>query len=325
MTLPRKQLINVTDTPYYHCISRCVRRAFLCGEDKLTGKSYEHRREWVEDKLEFLSGIFALDISAYAIMSNHTHIVFYIDADTANAWSDEEVVRRWLLLFHGTLLIQQYSKGVIIAEHLKITLDETITKYRERLMDISWFMRILNEGIARQANLEDNCTGRFWEGRFKSQALLDEAAVAACMAYVDLNPIRAGIAKTPETSDFTSIQQRITAAKTGKQPKKLQPFVGSPRKGIPDNGLHFELKDYIELVELTGRCIREDKAGHIEASELPILERLNITSENWLSLTKDLTRLFHGAIGEPQTMTVHYEKTNQKRRTNINQSKILFA
>ena len=155
MTLPRKQLINVTDTPYYHCISRCVRRAFLCGEDKLTGKSYEHRREWVEDKLEFLSGIFALDISAYAIMSNHTHIVFYIDADTANAWSDEEVVRRWLLLFHGTLLIQQYSKGVIIAEHLKITLDETITKYRERLMDISWFMRILNEGIARQANLEE--------------------------------------------------------------------------------------------------------------------------------------------------------------------------
>ena len=117
----------------------------------------------------------------------------------------------------------------------------------------------------------------------------------------------------------------VTAAKTGKQPKKLQPFVGNPKKDIPNNGLHFEFKDYIELVELTGRCIREDKAGHIEASELPILERLNITPENWLSLSKDLTRIFYGAIGEPQTMTDYYEKTNHKRRTNINQSKTLFA
>ena len=324
MAIPRKQLISVTDTPYYHCISRCVRRAFLCGEDKFTGKSYEHRRAWVKDKIEFLSRVFALDISAYAIMSNHTHIVFFIDADKAQSWTDEEVVRRWLQLFKGTFIIQQYQRGDDIPDYLQETLLETIVQYRKRLMDISWFMRILNEGIARQANLEDNCTGRFWEGRFKSQALLDDAAVAACMAYVDLNPLRAGIAKTPETSSFTSIQQRITAAKTGEQPKKLQPFVGNPRKDSPSNGLQFELKDYLSLVDITGRCIREDKAGHIEANELPILERLNITPENWLSLTKDLTRLFHGAIGNPQTITDYYEN-HSKRRPNLNQSKKFFA
>ncbi|MFT6133441.1 MAG: hypothetical protein ACJAW2_002180 [Shewanella sp.] len=112
------------------------------------------------------------------------------------------------------------------------------------------------------ANKEDKCTGRFWEGRFKSQALLDEAAVLSCMAYVDLNPIRAKMAVTPETSDYTSIQRRITSAIKGEQPTALLAFVGNERQDMP-NGLMFSVKDYIVLVEDTGRIIREDKHGAI--------------------------------------------------------------
>jgi hypothetical protein len=90
---------------------------------------------------------------------------------------------------------------------------ERIAQLRKRLCSLSWFMARLNLFIARAANKEDKVKKRFWESRFKCQALLDEAAIATCMVYVDLNPIRAGLAGTPEESDYTSIQERIHAWK----------------------------------------------------------------------------------------------------------------
>jgi REP element-mobilizing transposase RayT len=324
MTTARKQQISLDDTPYYHCISRCVRRAFLCGKDEMSGISYEHRRGWVEDKLLFLTSVFSIEVCAYAVMSNHCHIVFHVNSDKAKALTQLEVVKRWHQLFKGTLLTQQYARGEALADYLLDSFNETVAEYRHRLTDISWFMRLLNESIARQANREDNCTGHFWEGRFKSQALLDEAALAACMAYVDLNPIRANMADTPETSDYTSIQQRIAAAKRNDQPKQLQPFVGNPRKNMP-NGLPFELIDYLQLVELTGKCIREDKAGYIEQSLPNILERLAISPDNWLMLTKHFTRQFHGAVGRESVLSEFCQHQHLKRRCNLNSCNKLLA
>ena len=176
-------------------------------------------------------------------MSNHTHVVVCVDKDMAESWSMEEVVRRWHQLYQGTLLSQKYHRGDKLSKGECISLYETVTIYRQRLYDISWLMRNLNEYIAREANKEDGCTGKFyslpslaltlraswscsnffqknlWEGRFKSQALLDESAVLACMAYVDLNPIRAKMETTPETSKHTSIKQRIHSIIKGEQPK----------------------------------------------------------------------------------------------------------
>ena len=316
MTTARKQLISLIDTPYYHCISRCVRRAFLCGDDKQTGHNFDHRRGWVEDKLLSLSQIFAIDVCAYAVMSNHTHLVLFVDEVTAKSWTSIEVVERWHQLFKGTLLTQQYYRGEEIPDHLMASLLETVNVYRHRLMDISWFMRLLNQDIATKANQEDRCTGHFWEGRFKSQALLDEAALAACMAYVDLNPIRANIAKTPETSAYTSVKIRVEKAKKGKQPQTLLPFVGNPRQEMP-KGLPFELKDYLELIDMTGRCLREDKAGYIEGNQPALLNRLNITPENWLTLTKDFRKLFHGAVGHSDVLSDYCEHKGLKRRTSV--------
>jgi REP element-mobilizing transposase RayT len=313
MPRPRRTQISVEDTPFYHCCSRVVRRAFLWGDDVYSGKNYDHRRAWVESLLFKLEAVFAIDVAAFAVMSNHLHVVLRIDIETANRWSDREVLEQWHKLFKGDQLTRKFAQGELIEAHDVNRLRHSIATYRSRLCDISWFMRCLNEPIARQANQEDNCTGRFWEGRFKSQALLDEAAVLACMAYVDLNPIRAKMADTLEQSEHTSIQLRIQAAIKGEQPKNLLAFIGNERDNQP-NGIAFALKDYLELVEDTGRIIRADKRGSISETSTKLLTKLNIPQENWLKLTTEFGKIFHGPVGTLQELTHYCEHLEKRRR-----------
>ena len=111
MTQPRKQLVSLSDTPYYHIVSRCVRRSFLCGFDTVTGESYEHRRQWIEERIRILSSIFTVDICAYAVMSNHLHLVVKLNPGEADNWSADEILTRWTSLFKGTPLVQRYMNG----------------------------------------------------------------------------------------------------------------------------------------------------------------------------------------------------------------------
>ena len=303
MPKPRTTLVSLDATPYYHCVSRCVRRAFLCGEDTFTGKSFEHRRKWIEDRLLEITDAFAIEIAAYAIMSNHYHVVLHINRDKALAWSVPEVIDHWHRLFNGSVLSQRFVEGEALGQAERDALSEQVNVWRERLMSISWFMRCTNEPVAREANHEDKATGRFWEGRFKSQALLDEKALAACMAYVDLNPIRARMADSPEQSDHTSIKQRIEQALKAQQPYlpdqqpgTLFPFAGNPRKDMPD-GIPFKLADYLELVDWSGRIMREDKRGYIPDHLPTILQRLDMDARHWLYLTKNFEQPFKSLVG----------------------------
>jgi hypothetical protein len=193
--------------------------------------------------------------------------VVRIDVEQAKQWSDIEVARRWMQIFSGPLLMHQYLGNADLTDPELECVADLLSTWRHRLADLSWFMRCLNEPIARMANAEDHCTGRFWEGRFKSQALLDARAVLACMAYVDLNPIRAAMAKTPEQSDYTSIQERILHP----EGSCLRPFAEDIDEGIP-----FGLKDYLELVDWAGREIKRNKRGYIPAHTPPILTRLRM-------------------------------------------------
>ncbi|BAJ01322.1 transposase [Shewanella violacea] len=313
MPRPRRTQISIEDTPWYHTVSRCVRKAWLTGVDPNTGQSYEHRRDWVESQLLKLADIFAIDIAAYVVMSNHLHLVLRIDIELANSWTDREVVEQWHQLFKGTELTQRFAKGELVEELNLSQLRHSIADYRSRLSDISWFMRCLNEPIARMANKEDKCTGRFWEGRFKSQALLDEAAVLTCMAYVDLNPIRAKMAQTPDKSDYTSIQARIKAALIGEQPQSLVPFIGGERFNQP-KGINFSLQDYLQLVDEMGRILREDKRGSISVSSSKILKTLNISTGNWIKLTSEFGKIFHGPVGTTQELTNYCEHLQKRRR-----------
>jgi len=273
MTQPRKRLVSYADTVYYHCIARCVRRAFLCGQDPLTGFNFEHRRQWIVDRLHELSAIFAIDLCAYAVMNNHYHVVLRINLEQAAAWSDEDVAEHWCRLFRGPDCVQHWLKGHPLDATELCRVQQYIELWRQRLADLSWFMRCLNEAIARMANKEDRCTGRFWEGRFKSQALLDERALLACMAYVDLNPIRAAIAATPEQSHYTSIKERIDEPNEN----PLRPFsdTADDAQGIP-----FTFQGYLELVDWAGRVVRSNKRGFIPSDLPPIVTRLGVDPKN---------------------------------------------
>jgi putative transposase len=206
-------------------------------------------------------------------------------------------------VFSGPLLMHRYLVNASLTEIEGKYVAELFVTWRERLSDLSWFMRCLNEPIARMANAEDHCTGRFWEGRFKSQALLDERALLACMAYVDLNPIRAAMAKTPEQSDYTSIQDRIEHPKTN----CLMPLAEKERDWLSIN-----LKDYLELVDWGGREIKHNKRGYIPANAPPILSRLRMDAAPVLGYLArdDLPSL--GALGPVTKLRILAKSVGRK-------------
>jgi len=141
MPKPRKSLISLEATSYYHCISRCVRRAFLCGEDALTGRSFEHRRGWIEERVLELAQIFAIEVCGYSIMASHSHIVMHADQPLADSWSMREVVERWHHLFGGTVLSERYLRGDELLEVEQTQLEGLVETWLQRLTSVSWFMR----------------------------------------------------------------------------------------------------------------------------------------------------------------------------------------
>ncbi|WP_404306490.1 transposase [Neorhodopirellula lusitana] len=195
-----------------HAVQRCVRRAFLAGVDAQTGKDYSFRKEWIRRRMEALASVFGIDVLSYAVMSNHLHVILRNRPDVVASWSNAEVAIRWLRVFPGRRMEEHLAEPT---EHeVKVLAGNVarIAEIRQRMSDISWFMRSLAEPISRLANKQDECTGRFWEGRFKAQRIVDEAGLLACSMYVDLNPVRAAIASDPETSPHTSAFDRIQAS-----------------------------------------------------------------------------------------------------------------
>ncbi|WP_165225153.1 transposase [Aquisphaera insulae] len=208
MATPRSRLVDESVTPWYHCISRCVRRARLCGEGG------GHRKDWIVDRLRELVGLFAVDCGGFAVMDNHLHLLLRLDSPLASAWSAEEVARRWLTLFpirdvQGRPLPASKDRARTLAADAA-----WVATIRGRLADLGWFMKCLKEPLARLANREDGCTGAFWEGRFRSMAVRDEEALLAVAVYIDLNPFAAGVAATPEEAEHTSLRTRLDHAKS---------------------------------------------------------------------------------------------------------------
>lgn len=292
MTRPRSELVSTEVTPYYHCISRCVRRAYLYGIDSHTGQDFRHRKQWIQERLVQLQTVFTLNLCAYAIMDNHYHLVIHIDTEAAKHFSEQEVAQRWRKLFRLPLLVERYLTNNTTSLAEQKAAQRYLTERRARLADLSWFMRCLNEHIARKANKEDDCTGRFWEGRFRSQAILDDAGLLACMAYVDLNPLRAGKVNAPEEATEVSLQQRIqhyhiqkntvkTASAQCNKPDLL-PFSCQLSPTDKPEHIPFALADYLSLIDWVNRAQAKDNKSYVPLKIPRLLDRLNLSIPRFL-------------------------------------------
>ena len=299
MTAARSQLVDVSVTRYYHCISRCVRRAFLCGE------GFEHRKQWIEDRLQTLSGCFAVSVCGFAVMDNHLHVLVRLDADAVNSWSAADVVRRWITAYPPKSASgEEIEVSQAWIDH-QVKDEPRVAVLRGRLASLGWFMKALKEPLARLANKEDQCKGTFWESRYKSIAILDDEALLATCAYIDLNPLAAGLTATPETSPHTSVAQRVQHAQAKGELEALKAAaagsvagsraagdveedlwlcpvedrrrLGGRREGLLEG---FSLGSYLLLIDYTSRLCREGKA-RVSREVASILERLGSSAEVW--------------------------------------------
>ncbi len=333
MPTARKHTVIPGQPGFFHCFNRCVRRAWLCGNDPVTGKNFDHRRDWMIKRMHQLTECFAIDIYAYALMNNHYHIVIYVDPERVNSWSDEQVIRKWKTLWNW----RRPDSELDIPSYVP---PDQIQVWRERLGDVSWAMRLLNEPIARIANAEDDATGHFWESRFKCTPLLDEPGLVMCLVYADLNPIKAGVAVTPEQSDYTSIQQRIrelaleannTTSKSDRvastaekkvKPKSrvcLQPVSTSEVQRTPLLGI--TLDSYLDLVEKTAEAIRKSQA--IESNDA--LVSLGIKPSGWMHAVTDFMRLFRTAAGTEESFTDFMQRSGIARRQDAAARRLLLV
>jgi len=367
MALPRSKYVKDGKEGVYHCFSRCVRRAFLCGYDTLTQRDFSHRKTWLVDRLRHLAAIFAIEVCAYAVMETHYHSILRTRPDIVATWSDWDVAIRWLTLFP--------LKNAAVPptdEQIRALADcpERIAQLRKRLCSLSWFMGRLNEFIARAANKEDSVKGRFWESRFKCQNLLDDAAIAACMVYVDLNPIRAALAATPEESDFTSIQERIRA--WHKEMMAAGSVPGKPNRNSPSGSFSQDMQtlqdtadrsnaipeclpvnslcapssgwlcpiqsnsqrrgilpmtatEYFDLVDQSGRILRFDKRGAIDAGLAPILLRIGANPQAWVDTVSLFASKFRLAAGLVSSLRSFADHLGRHWLTGVAAARVSFA
>ncbi len=296
MTQARRLSVFPDRPGFYHCMTRCVRQAFLFDTSGPCTRDYADRRTWIEQRLFELCDSFAVGLFAWAAMSNHCHVVLLVDPLKPRSWSDEEVAAKWCRItqFPG----RRVEPSKLRQREAALLKDaRRLAEIRERLGSLSWFMRFLNEGIARRANREDGCKGHFWDGRFKSQNLLDDRAALAAMVYVDLNPVRAGVAQQLSDSVFTSVRWRLQRLAAGRDAlnSPFTPIAGSVDEPRPS----LRVMSYLRLITWTGRRLHHRHRGRLRPWPPNGLITPGNESEWWLRVASGLEEAFACFVGTP--------------------------
>lgn len=337
MRLSRAEIFDPSEIVAVHTTARVVRRCFLMGDDPVSGRNFDHRKRWIEEKLRLLAANFGIDLLAYSCLSNHFHLVLRSRPDVVETWDNTEVARRW-----WTLCPKRKVKCEVDGQTLWMPAEPNeydlnsirndpakLADIRRRLSDISWLMRLLCQYIALRANGEEGeGLGRFWQSRYKAVRILDEETLLACAAYVDLNPIRAALAKTLETSDYTSVQRRIASLQSDVDTTDMEqhnvrsraddflspiaiderndPLGPRPSRGskrCSDKGfLAMSEADYLTILDWLARKTVAGKRGSTPDATPRIFERLGIDAEVWYAIVKDFGRSFKNVAGKPTSI-----------------------
>ena len=343
---PRSKVINEDEVGTYHCFNRCVRHAYLMGEDFATKRNYNHRKNWFRSLLENLASQFAIDMAKYALLDNHFHLLVRNRPDLAAQWTGEEILRRAMTIWPSSFrrdktFVQPHEP----LPEMLLKNKKLIKKMRRRLSSISWLMKTVCERIARRANLEDGVTGVFWDGRFRCERLLDDAAVLACSVYIDLNLVRAGRHRTPESSRFTSAYDRIRGLRARMRRRQQEGIaqdgflcplnalgdypneeLAKAGKRASDKGLlEMPLPVYLHILDRTGRELRRDKRGAIPASLAPILERLGIAADKWLQCVSTYAQWARKVVGSVEHMRIAAKRADRHWNHGISRAKEFFT
>jgi hypothetical protein len=337
----RCEVFDADNVGVYHCYNRIVRRSFLCGVDPHTGNDYSHRREWLYQRLKFLAKYFAIDVLGYAILSNHYHLVLRNRPDHVKTMSDDQVVRAWLMICPRSQKRADGNAGEPTDGEVRFELQQTgrVQELRERLANPSWLIRQLSQYMGIRCNAEDQIRGHFWESRFGMRRLLDEAAVLACLAYVDLNPIRAGMVDSLEDYAHVSIGERLRAVddqpiewstwlaplelagETDREPvtvvnQLLREELGerlATQQQQPLGCLPMTLGDYAELL----RWLSGKKGGHgssgRDAASPSVLRRLKLDPAEFAELVSHFSKRFFTAAGCPASLAVEAKRRGRTR------------
>ena len=328
----RASQISTKDTPYYHITSHVVRNNLLCGINSINNIDYGSRKQWVIDRIKFLSSFFAIDVAGYSIEVDEYHMVIYINEAITKSWSIDEVYDHWSAIYNPKPILKRWkNKELIEASEIQMALT-MLEECRNKLSNISLFMQNLNQYIARRANKEDGCKGHFWEGRFKSYALLDETALVTCMSHLDLNHV---IEKEPdlvEEPEFRSIYERTHGylnknenfIKKSEEIKPLISFLGndatthiSKNKIIQTDEpvINIKLNDYLELLDWTNKIQQDEEIICIETEKPGLLIELGFSVEDWIELANDFGNEFKCAVGTIAELEDYSINTGKNRIT----------